>query len=54
MFRSSAARSDGSVQGAEDAFVTYWKTLPADKQGNFLETVVAYVKNPTFIQRRVQ
>ena len=38
LFRSTAARSDSSVKNAEDGFV---------------EVVVAFVKSPTFIQRRV-
>lgn len=54
IFRSSTGRSDDSVKASEDAFVTYWKSLPAEKQGNIVETLVAYVKNPTFIQRRPQ
>jgi Protein of unknown function (DUF1592)/Protein of unknown function (DUF1588)/Protein of unknown function (DUF1595)/Protein of unknown function (DUF1587) len=54
IFRSSTGRSDDSVKGSEDAFVEYWKQVPAAQQGNILETLVAYVKNPTFIQRRPQ
>ena len=54
IFRASAGRSDGSIQGSEDAFVDAWRTLPADKQGNIIETLVAYAKIPTFTQRRAQ
>lgn len=52
LFRSSAGRSDGTIRGAEDAFVKFWQGLPAEKQGNVIETLVSYVKNPTFTQRR--
>ncbi|MES1172349.1 MAG: DUF1592 domain-containing protein, partial [Bacteroidota bacterium] len=54
VFRSSTGRSDDSVRGSEEAFVQFWKQLPAAQQGNVSETVVAYVKNPTFLQRRPQ
>jgi len=54
LFRSSTGRSDDSVKGSEDAFVQFWKQLSAAQQGSVLETLVAYVKNPTFIQRRPQ
>lgn len=53
LFRSSAARSDASVKDAEDGFVELWQQLPADQQARFLEVVVAFVKSPTFIQRRI-
>jgi hypothetical protein len=52
IFRSSTGRSDDSVKGSENAFVEFWKQLPAAQQGNILETMVAYVKNPTFAVRR--
>jgi hypothetical protein len=54
LFRSSSGRSDDSVRGSEDAFVQFWTQLPAAQQGSVLETLVAYVKNPTFIRRRPQ
>jgi uncharacterized protein DUF1592/uncharacterized protein DUF1588/uncharacterized protein DUF1595/uncharacterized protein DUF1587 len=52
LFRSSAGRSDNTARGAEEAFVTFWKQLPMEQQGNVIESLVAYVKNPTFAQRR--
>jgi hypothetical protein len=52
IFRSSAGRSDNSVKGSENAFVEFWNQLPAAQQGSILETLVAYVKNPTFVVRR--
>ena len=54
LFRASAGRSDGTIQGSEDAFVQAWQTLPAEKQGNIIETLVAYAKIPTFTQRRAR
>lgn len=54
LFRSSAGRSDSLATGAENDFVTYWNQLPVDKQGNIIETMIAYVKNPTFTERRAQ
>jgi hypothetical protein len=54
LFRSSAARSDSLAVGSEDAFITFWNQLPADKQGNIIETMVTYVRNPNFTLRRAQ
>jgi hypothetical protein len=54
LFRSSAARSDSLAVGSEDAFIAFWNQLPADKQGNIIETMVAYVRNPNFTLRRAQ
>jgi hypothetical protein len=54
MFHSFAARGDVSVRGSEENFVAFWKALPPDKQGNFVETLVAYVRNASFVQRRVK
>jgi hypothetical protein len=52
LFRSTAARSDASVLDAEDGFVDLWKQLPEDQQGRLAEVLLAFVKSPTFIQRR--
>jgi hypothetical protein len=52
LFRSTAARSDASVKDAEDAFVETWKQLPAEQQGRLADVLVAFVKTPTFVQRR--
>jgi Protein of unknown function (DUF1588)/Protein of unknown function (DUF1592)/Protein of unknown function (DUF1595)/Protein of unknown function (DUF1587) len=54
VFRSFAARSDASVQGSEQDFVNRWGMLDASKQNNFVETLVAYVRSPNFVQRRAQ
>jgi hypothetical protein len=53
IFRSTAARSDASVAGAEDAFVETWKQLPAEQQGRLVDVLIAFVRSPMFVQRRV-
>ena len=53
LFRSTAGRSDASVKDAEDGFVEVWKQLPADQQDRLADVLVAFVKSPTFVQRRV-
>ena len=52
IFRSSVGRSDASVADAESAFVDTWKQLPAERQGRLADVLVAFVKTPTFVQRR--
>lgn len=52
IFRSAAGRSDASVADAENAFVETWKRLPAEQQGRLADVLIAFVKNPTFVQRR--
>jgi hypothetical protein len=52
LFRSTAARSDASVHDAEEAFVETWKQLPAEQQGRLADVLLAFVKTPTFVQRR--
>ncbi len=53
IFRSTAARSDASVLDAENAFIQIWKALPAEQQGRLADVLVAFVKSPTFIRRRI-
>lgn len=52
MFRASAGRSDSSVTGTEQAFLSYWQALPADQQGNILQTLLTFVQSPLFTHRR--
>jgi hypothetical protein len=54
VFRSSAGRSDDVAADPEQAFVDQWSQLPADKQGNIIETLVAYVRSPAFTMRSGQ
>ncbi|HEX2873332.1 MAG TPA: DUF1592 domain-containing protein [Polyangiaceae bacterium] len=52
LFRSTAARSDASVQEAEEGFVELWRQLPEEQQGRLADVLVALVKSKAFIQRR--
>jgi hypothetical protein len=52
IFRSSAARSDASVAAAESAFVETWRALPAAERDSLTDILVAYVKKPSFVERR--
>ena len=52
IFRSSAGRSDESVRGAESAFVELWKQLPLEQQDRLVDVLIAYIKNPAFVERR--
>jgi Protein of unknown function (DUF1592)/Protein of unknown function (DUF1588)/Protein of unknown function (DUF1595) len=52
LFRSTAARSDAAVKAAEDAFVELWKQLPEAEQDRLPDVLLAFIKSPTFIQRR--
>ena len=54
IFRSSAARSDASVIDAENAFVELWKKLPVAQQDRLADVLIAFVKSPSFIERRTQ
>jgi len=52
LFHSTVGRSDASVADAENAFVETWKTLPVQAQGRLEDVLVAFIKSPTFVQRR--
>ena len=51
IFHSTAARSDATIAGAENAFIDIWTQLPADQQGRLADVLVAYVRSPLFVQR---
>ena len=53
IFRSTAARSDASVEAAEEAFVETWRQLPKEQQDRLADVLVAFVKSPLFVQRRM-
>jgi hypothetical protein len=53
MFRASAGSSGAPAQASEDAFVTFWASLPEAAQGNIVETLVAYARSSLFSERRV-
>ncbi len=50
-FRAAAATGDSAATPGEAQFVDFWQTLPAAAQGNIVETLIAYVKSPTFSVR---
>jgi hypothetical protein len=52
LFRSSAARSDESVADAENAFVELWRQLPVAQQDRLSDVLLAFVKAPSFVERR--
>lgn len=54
VFRASAGRSDSLAIDPEQAFIDQWSQLPADKQGNIIETIVAYVRSAAFTMRSGQ
>jgi hypothetical protein len=54
IFHSTAARSDSTIAGAENAFIEVWKQLPAAQQGHLADVLIAFVKSPQFVQRRAE
>jgi len=66
VFRASAGRSEDDVKAAEQAYVDFWKTLPAPAadaahptpasaaEGNILEALRAFITSPNFTLRRPQ
>jgi hypothetical protein len=48
VFRAAAATGDSAATPGEPEFVDFWHTIPAAAQGNVVETLIAYVKSPTF------
>jgi len=54
IFRASFGRSDSEVEMSEDDFVTYWKTQSGAASGDIIDTIRAYIQNPTFTIRRAQ
>jgi hypothetical protein len=52
MFRAAAATGDDAATPGEAEFVQFWHSLPAAAQGNIVETLIAYVKSPSFTMRQ--
>ncbi len=52
IFHSTAARSDASIAGAENAFIALWKELPEAQQGRLADVLIAFIRSPQFVQRR--
>lgn len=53
IFRATVARSDDSISAAEDAFIEDLEAMPAEQQGNVMDTLIAYVSGPLFTHRRL-
>ncbi|HEU5480012.1 MAG TPA: DUF1588 domain-containing protein, partial [Candidatus Tumulicola sp.] len=53
LFRASAATGDSAATPGERQFIDFWRTIPAAAQGNIVETLIAYVKSPSFGVREV-
>lgn len=54
IFHSTAARSDSTIAGVENAFLEVWRQLPAAQQGRLPDVLVAFVRSPQFVQRRAE
>lgn len=54
VFRAASASGDAALRPSEDAFVAAWQAIPEAAQGNIVETLLAYVKSPSFAARRAQ
>ncbi len=52
VFRAGAATGKPAGRLAEAEFLDLWRTTPAAAQGNIVETLIAFVKRPTFVRRR--
>jgi hypothetical protein len=48
MFRAASATGDSPATPGEKEFIDYWHTLPEAAGGNIVETLIAYVKAPSF------
>lgn len=53
VFQAVAGRSDRSAADTEAAFLSRWHDLPAEQQGNVIDTLAAFVKSPLFTHRRI-
>ena len=54
LFRAGAATGRSAGVLAESEFLDTWRSMPAASQGNVVETLVAFVRRPSFTRRRVQ
>jgi len=51
MFRAAAATGDSAATPGEQGFVDAWRTIPKAAQGSIVETLIAYVRRPSFGMR---
>jgi hypothetical protein len=52
MFRAASATGDSAATPGEEEFIEFWHTLPEAARGNIVETLIAYVRAPSFGLRR--
>jgi hypothetical protein len=52
MFRAASATGDSTATPGEQDFVDFWRSLPETASGHIVETLIAYVKGPSFGLRR--
>jgi hypothetical protein len=52
VFRAGAATGKPAGRLAEAEFLSQWRANPGAAQGNIVETLIAFVKRPTFVRRR--
>jgi hypothetical protein len=48
MFRAASATFDSAATPGEKEFIDFWRTLPEAAGGSIVETLIAYVKGPSF------
>jgi len=48
MFRAAAATGDSAATPGEQQFVDVWRTIPKAARGSIVETLIAYVRRPSF------
>jgi hypothetical protein len=53
MFRAASATGDPAATPGEQEFIDFWRTLPEAAGGSIVETLIAYVKAPSFGLRRL-
>ncbi|HET9956626.1 MAG TPA: DUF1592 domain-containing protein [Polyangiaceae bacterium] len=51
MFRAASATGDSAATPGEREFVDAWRKIPEAARGNIVETLIAYVKSPSFAVR---
>ena len=52
VFRAGAATGKPAGRLAEAEFLNVWRASPRAADGNIVDTLIAFVKRPAFVQRR--
>jgi hypothetical protein len=53
MFRAASATGDAAATPGEAEFVALWQAQPEAARDSIVETLIAYVKRPSFALRRL-